>query len=77
MESTLFPIQDSMIGPNFKFKFHLVAKQRLIVTALLLNVGPHVTELGLQLPDDRAQVLQLNVMPVLGIIQGILQASFL
>lgn len=77
MESTLLPIQNSMICPDLHLEFHLVAKQRLVVTALLLNIGFNVGELGLQLPNYRAQVLQLNVVPVLGVIQGVFQTTFL
>lgn len=44
---------------------------------LLLSLSLHLPELRLQPADHRAQVLQLRVMPVLGVLQGILQASVL
>lgn len=44
---------------------------------LLLDVSTHISKLGLQPPNNRAQVLKLNIMPTLCIVQGVLQATFL
>lgn len=66
-----------MVHFNLHFKPLFVVEQCLIVTLLLLDISTHISELRLQLPNDRAQVLKLNIMPVLCIIQGVLQASFL
>lgn len=66
-----------MICSDLQLQLLPVVEQGFIVPTLLLNVPTDVWELSLQLSDNRAQILELNVMPVFSIFEGILQASFL
>ena len=66
-----------MVGADLLLQAGLVAHQRIVVAALLVDVAAHLAQLRLQLTDHRAQVLQLDVVPVLGVAQRVLQSSFL
>ena len=73
----LLPVQNSVVCSDLQLQPLLIVEESLIVAPLLLDLPTYIRKLGLQLPNDRTQILQLNVMPVLGIIQGVLQAPFL
>lgn len=66
-----------MVGRHIPLQLALVSQQMLARLLLLLRLRAHLPELRLQPADHRAQVLQLDVVPVLGVVQGVLQASFL
>ena len=75
--ASLLPVQDAVVGADLLLQAGLVAHQRIVVAALLVDVAAHLAQLRLQLTDHRAQVLQLDVVPVLGVAQRVLQSSFL
>lgn len=63
--SSFLAVQDAVIDFNLCLQPLLVAQKSLTVVLLLLDVSTHFVQLGLQPPDDGAQVLKLNVMPAL------------
>lgn len=75
--ASLLPVQDAVVGADLLLQARLVAHQRVVVAALLVDVAAHLAQLRLQLAHHGAQVLQLDVMPVPGVAQRVLQSSFL
>lgn len=77
LEAALLSVQDAVVHADLLLQTLLVAHQRVVVAALLFDLATYVSQLRLQLGHHRAQVLQLHVVPVLGIPEGVLQTSFL
>ena len=73
----LLAVQQCVVGRHVPLQLAFVRQQVLPGLQLLLRLRAHLPELRLQPADHRSQVLQLDVMPVLGIVQGVLQASLL
>lgn len=73
----LLPVQQGVVGRHVLLQLALAGQQMRALLLLLLRLRADLAELRLQPADHSAQVLELHVMPVLGIVQGVLQASFL
>lgn len=71
------PVQQGVVGGHVPLQLAPASQQVLPSPQLLLGVGARLPELRLQPADHRAQALQLQVVPVPGVLQGVLQASFL
>ena len=73
----LLAVQQRVVGGHVPLQLAFVRQQVLPGLQLLLGLRAHLPELRLQPADHRAQVLQLDVVPVFGVVQRVLQASFL